>query len=124
MYPYKCIIKIHPVHVWVNAPNEMSCRRWFSRLKTGYLNLEDESRDGCPKGLDSEDLASIVTTKPVTTVKEFLRHLMLVIRRSYANCKMGLAGSVSREPSTIFRLFRGIAYTTISSVLFGQAFIC
>lgn len=76
------------MHVWVNALNEMSCRKWFSRIKTGYLNLEDKSS---PKGLDSEDLESTVTIKPVTTVKELMRHLMLVIGQSYANCK-GFSG--------------------------------
>lgn len=42
----------------------------FSYLKTGNFSLEDEPREGCSKGLDSEDLEASVAVNPAAKDRE------------------------------------------------------
>lgn len=44
-----------------DALNERSYRRGFSHFKTGNFHLEDETREGCPKGVDQWKLEAAVT---------------------------------------------------------------
>ena len=50
--------------------NERSCRRWFSRFRSGDFNLKDEPKEGRPKKLDSEELKTVITENPATTARE------------------------------------------------------
>lgn len=49
---------------------ERTCRRWFSRFKNGNYNLQDESRVGRPRGLDSDKLKAAVDANPTVTIRE------------------------------------------------------
>ena len=50
--------------------NERSCRRWFSRFRSGDFSLKDEPRKGRPKKLDSEALEAVITEDPSKTSRE------------------------------------------------------
>ena len=58
-----------------NAVNERSCRRWFSRFRSGDFSLKDEPKEGRPKKLDSEVLEAIVSENPTITTRELAEQL-------------------------------------------------
>lgn len=53
-----------------DAVNKRSCRRWFSRVRSGYFSLKDDQKEGCPKNLDSEELEAVVTDNPTIISRE------------------------------------------------------
>ena len=52
-----------------------TCRKWFSRFKSGNFKLEDKERPGQPKKFEDEELESLLDEDPCQTLQDLVESL-------------------------------------------------
>ena len=52
-----------------------TCRKWFSRFKSGNFKLEDKERPGQPKKFEDEELESLIDEDPCQTLQDLAESL-------------------------------------------------
>lgn len=74
--------------------NERTCRRWFSCFKNGDFSMKDESREGRPKELNSQELQNALDKNPNITTRELSKELNVSHMTIYRELKR--LGKVSK----------------------------
>lgn len=59
----------------VHAPQEITCRKWFQRFKSGDFDLQDKERPGQPKKVEDADLQALLDENACQTQKELALEL-------------------------------------------------
>lgn len=66
-----------------HAPEEITCRRWFARFKSGDLDVKDKERTGQPKKFEDAELEAVIGQDPCQTQSQ-LAELLAVSREAIA----------------------------------------
>ncbi|XP_014780614.1 histone-lysine N-methyltransferase SETMAR-like [Octopus bimaculoides] len=100
--------------------NKRSCRRWFSRFRSGDFTLKEEPKEGHPKKLDSKMLEALVSENHTVTTRELAEQLNVahttVVRQLKHIGKISVAGKwVLHELSSESRQQRAACYQSLLS---------
>jgi len=103
------------------AVNSSTCRRWFTKFRSGDTILTDKPRSGRFVEYDEEALQSLLDANPCQTTHELAEQLncshMTVNRHLHALGKVHKYGiTVPHLLSRAVILFRNVAHLGISSV--------